>query len=399
MKYFFRDRHFEYQVQRAVGAASAGQADTAEVIEICRHIRSGDCGSWYREWKKAADRIREFGVQSLKKGYAVTASESFLRAASYYRAAEFYLYGSKTEEVCEIHALATKCFNKAAEYMPADISAVCIPFEGTTIAAHFYRAQTKSPAPTVIAMTGNDGTKEELYAIGTGAVARGMHCIAFDGPGQGESYRLQGIPFRYNYETVIKAVIDYLVHDQSVDKSRIVLWGESMGGYFAPRAAAFEKRIAACIANSGLYDCLGFSPATLTKRSELLAFVEHHKVLFNNTVHFLMKCSTSFDWRFRHGCASFGVKTPADYFLGLKQFCLSDTVQNIKCPVLVTADENEVKARREQPQILYNALSCPKTYLFFSNTEGAGSHCEQGCRLYANGRIFNWIEKTLSVLS
>ena len=39
-----------------------------------------------------------------------------------------------------------------------------------------------------------------------------------------------------------------------IDTSRIGIWGLSLGGYYAPRAAAFEKRIKACIGICGPYD-------------------------------------------------------------------------------------------------------------------------------------------------
>ena len=39
-----------------------------------------------------------------------------------------------------------------------------------------------------------------------------------------------------------------------LDRDHIGLWGVSLGGYYAPRAVAFEKRIKACIALSGPFD-------------------------------------------------------------------------------------------------------------------------------------------------
>ena len=50
------------------------------------------------------------------------------------------------------------------------------------------------------------------------------------------------------------AVVDWLETRRDVDAARIGLWGVSLGGYYAPRAAAFEKRIKACIALSGPYE-------------------------------------------------------------------------------------------------------------------------------------------------
>ena len=74
----------------------------------------------------------------------------------------------------------------------------------------------------------------------------------FDGPGQGEAE--YDWPIRGNYETAVTAVCDYIETRADLDAARIGLWGVSLGGYYAPRAAAFEPRIRACVALSGPYD-------------------------------------------------------------------------------------------------------------------------------------------------
>ena len=55
------------------------------------------------------------------------------------------------------------------------------------------------------------------------------------------------------YEKPVKAVIDYIETRSDVDAQRVGIWGVSFGGYYAPRAAAFDKRIKACVALSGPY--------------------------------------------------------------------------------------------------------------------------------------------------
>jgi 2,6-dihydroxypseudooxynicotine hydrolase len=71
----------------------------------------------------------------------------------------------------------------------------------------------------------------------------------FEGPGQGEAQ--YDLPIRGDYEVPVKAVIDYVEARSDLDRKRIGMWGVSLGGYYAPRAAAFEKRIKACIALGG----------------------------------------------------------------------------------------------------------------------------------------------------
>ena len=70
--------------------------------------------------------------------------------------------------------------------------------------------------------------------------------------------------FRYDYEVPIGAVIDYAVSRPDVDPDRIAAIGYSMGGYFVPGAAAYDKRIAACVADCLLPDA--YTPMVATRR-------------------------------------------------------------------------------------------------------------------------------------
>ena len=106
--------------------------------------------------------------------------------------------------------------------------------------------------PVVILVPGLDSVKEELHNYGDDFLRRGMAVLAIDGPGQGEMEFEH--PMRYDYEVPIKYAIDYLESRLDVDAGRVGLMGVSLGGYYAPRAAAFEPRLKAVIANAGAYD-------------------------------------------------------------------------------------------------------------------------------------------------
>jgi len=98
---------------------------------------------------------------------------------------------------------------------------------------------------------GLDSAKEEMDDYENRFLKRGLATFAFDGPGQGEGeYDFSLCP---EYEKPVKAVIDCLEKRVDIDLARIGIWGVSLGGYFAPRAACFEKRIKACVALSGAY--------------------------------------------------------------------------------------------------------------------------------------------------
>ena len=79
-----------------------------------------------------------------------------------------------------------------------------------------------------------------------------MATLAIDGPGQGEAE--YDIPICGDYERAAKAVCDWIEERNDLDPKRIAIWGVSLGGYYAPRAAAFEKRVRACIALSGPFE-------------------------------------------------------------------------------------------------------------------------------------------------
>jgi 2,6-dihydroxypseudooxynicotine hydrolase len=99
---------------------------------------------------------------------------------------------------------------------------------------------------------GLDSAKEEMHAYEQLFLERGLATFAFDGPGQGEGER--DFVIRPDYEVPVGAVIDHLQTREDLDGERIGLWGVSLGGYYAPRAAAYEPRVRACVALSGPYD-------------------------------------------------------------------------------------------------------------------------------------------------
>jgi 2,6-dihydroxypseudooxynicotine hydrolase len=106
--------------------------------------------------------------------------------------------------------------------------------------------------PILIMAPGLDSTKEELHAYEEPFLARGIAILAIDGPGQGEAE--YEIPICGDYERTAHAVCDWIEKRPELDASKIAMWGVSLGGYYAPRATAYEKRIKACIGISGPFE-------------------------------------------------------------------------------------------------------------------------------------------------
>jgi 2,6-dihydroxypseudooxynicotine hydrolase len=129
---------------------------------------------------------------------------------------------------------------------------VAIPFEGRHLYGNLRKPAGSAKAPVVVMCMGLDSAKEEMDDYENRFLKRGLATLAFDGPGQGEAE--YDFPICPEYEKPVGAVIDYLESRPDIDRDRIGVWGVSLGGYYAPRAAAFEKRIKACVALSGAFE-------------------------------------------------------------------------------------------------------------------------------------------------
>jgi len=256
MHVIFNDAQFDFQTLRLLGSAASGDAEVGEVLSTAYRIREGDFESWTAEWLKTARRVHEIAEGSLDRGCRVSAREAYFRASNYYRAAEFYLHGDPSDpRIIDFSRSARACFEQALGLTSLAVERVAIPYQGTSLPGYFYRAdEAEARAPTLIVHTGYDGTQEELRATATAATSRGMNCLTFEGPGQGAVIREQGLGFRPDWEAVVTPVVDHVLDLATVDPERIALLGISFGGYLAPRAAAFEHRLAACIANGGVFD-------------------------------------------------------------------------------------------------------------------------------------------------
>jgi dienelactone hydrolase len=132
------------------------------------------------------------------------------------------------------------------------------------MAAILRRPSGATNAPVVVLVGGLDSVKEELQVFADYILRRGMAVLALDGPGQGET----GLSMKIEpaYEKPIAATIDFLGKAAGIDFSRLGLYGQSLGGHYVIRAAAFEPRVRAAVSSSGPYSLAdrwdGFSPTS-----------------------------------------------------------------------------------------------------------------------------------------
>jgi 2,6-dihydroxypseudooxynicotine hydrolase len=213
--------------------------------------RINDWSDWGPEWMITAQAHEAMGEQAWEEGHLISAVDSFLAAARCYHLSYFL---SVDDDEAHAHGLAkmVECHDRVLPHMAPPVEKITIPFPEADLTALLSVPAGVGPHPVVMFLPGLDSTKEQRHGGRGSLLRRGLAVLSLDGPGQGEiSTKL---PIRHDYEVAISAAIDALEGDDRIDTGRVGLIGASLGGYYACRAAAFEPRVTAAVANCGPYD-------------------------------------------------------------------------------------------------------------------------------------------------
>src|SRR6266571_5801247 len=373
MRLVFEDQTFSFELLRALSYAPYGGADIGECLVTASHIREGDFESWHEQWSKTARRVHALADDALHHGKRVSAREAYLRASNYYRTAEFFLHGNPQDpRILATWRNSRTTFRQAVKLMDTPVEQVLIPYEGTALTGYFYRPDdSQKLRPTLIVHGGYDSIGEELYLqVAAAAIQRGYNCLTFEGPGQGALIREQHLPFHPDWEKVVTPVVDSVLTRPEVDPARIALMGISLGGYLAPRAAAFEHRLAALIANDGLYSYHFSEKArAVTRVADLFG-----RTIAQYTLKKVMQRKSGIRWAIENGLFTFQVGSIWDLIDATESWSLEGVANKITCPTLVCEAEGD-HFFAGQPKMLYEALTCPKTLMRFTAERQYGSPC------------------------
>jgi pimeloyl-ACP methyl ester carboxylesterase len=304
-----------YQFRRGLGETQEGGGSVSEVMQAGSRMIPGDLESWHAEWMRIADRNWKRGLSEEQSGHIRTAMNCFLRAADYYRQAEFHLEPDDPRRLPTFEKMEA-CSHKFIGRLNPPGEVVEIPYEpGKPICGYFIRAPFPGDKlPVLICMGGLDSIKDEMWFMQAhGCLQRGISVLMIDGPGQGGTLRRHKIVTRADSEVPIGKCIDWLERRPDVDQFRIAVCGSSLGGYYAARAACYEPRLAAAISHGAIWsvhDMWG------TKGDD-----------FGLAMHIR--------W-------VFGAKTMAEAYELMKPFTLKGHLEHMACPYLVLHGGHDV---------------------------------------------------------
>ncbi len=350
----------------------------AEADRCVRQLRAhvGDDEKWFEVWRDSGDRLYKSARAEEEKRHRLTAAGTFLRACAHYQHGEHFRQ-PKDEASLTVYRQSIDCFRRYAELIDRPrIELVDVPFKGGAFPAIYVHAENTSAKrnPAIVRFPGFDTQKELQFLRGiTDITRRGMSVLIVDGPGQGEALRFRGLHLHHEFEIAGSAAIDYLETRDDVDKDRIGVVALSLGGYFAPRCAAFDKRYKACVAWGAIWDYY----ATWEKRIKALK-------------------EASLPVPADHLLWVTGTETFEEALSKLQGFRLDGVAQKVECAFLLTHGTEDAQVPMADAQKLFDSIgSKDKTFRVFDAEEGGAQHCQRDYLTLVSTFIADWLEEKL----
>jgi alpha-beta hydrolase superfamily lysophospholipase len=384
---FFKDPSYNFEAVRVFNDVAAAGGDSGEALHAIANIKGGDADSWYTAWLAAGDRTL---ARSQHINDARSRGNALLRAHTYYRSAEFFLAPDDARRADAYRK------NVLAFYQGLDAQGV--PYERSMIAygsshlnAVYYPGSAGADSrPLLVVVGGYDSTLEELYlGIAAAAHQRGYSVLAYEGPGQGAVLREQGLTMQADWEKPNAAVLDAFLSNHPKPR-KIVLLGESLGGYLAPRAAAFDTRIDGVVAYDIWYD--GYAIATRHVPSFVFWLHAHG---YDGVLQSLTRRNpdSGSRWAVANGQWVFGVHGMFDVLDAFKAYRLAPVAAQIRQDVLLLAGTEDHFVPIEQLELTKKALTAAHsvTAVSFDAASGGALHCQMGAPSLWQGVLFDWM--------
>jgi len=333
--------------------------------------------------QEAATKITD--VPSLKREIITQAEKAYaekryFNAVGYFRVAEFFTPLTESNKM-ELFDKMIDAFNMAAKDEAVERHA--IPYQdGFLETLHLVPEESNN---VIVMCGGYDALIEELYPIAASFAHAGYEVILYEGPGQGSTRYKHGLTFTHEWEKPTRAVLDYFKVED------VTLIGMSLGGYLAPRAAAFEPRVSRVVAWDHYY---GFTDCTYTIFPPILRlWVKLLMVLKAKSI-LSRKPENGYHYLVSHGMYLTGTDNFYDWWLHMSQYSFPSIAHLVTQDVLVLAGEEDFASPMKFFPRYIKALKNAKTVKgnIFTKEEHAEQHNQLGNIKLVVDFILDWVD-------
>ena len=358
-------------------------ARIGEIEEMCAPLqeaaRQPDAAASraFREtWTAMADKLCGLAEDDEARGRLISAGDKYSRAAIYYLTAErLQAHGAPGRE--QLYARFLDVFARGVRLSGENCQRVEIPYDGGVLSALYVRAYSATgAAPVLVQVNGLDSTKEMKYRVGLPRwlAQRGVSSLVVDQPGTGEALRLHGMTAVYNSEVWASKIVDWLETRDDINPQRIGMEGVSLGGYYCPRAVAFEPRFACGVVWGANHDWRDVQKKRLDKEGSFP--VPHY-------------------WE--HVRWVWGAKDIDDFMRIAENVHLDGVLDRIRVPFLVTHGERDSQIPLAWAERTYQQLTnSPQRELkVFTAREGGVQHSSFDNSANAGAYIADWVAEVL----
>jgi len=380
--YFPENYRWSHGLLIGLNSAPWGGAEIGEVNRIGLRLKGsvGNDDAWFREWAREGRTVEDRGRDLIARGRSLSGAQYLQRASMYYHVGERFLQ-PKSKAGNDAYMRGVACLRDAAKFFRRPkLEHVEIPYGDTSLPAIYVHAEpvkSGGKVPAVVFFDGLDVTKEIQYLKGVAdLVARGIACLIVDGPGNGESIRFRDLYLRHDTEHYATPVYEYLAKRPEVDPNRIGVMAISLGGYYAPRAAAMEPRYACCIAWGAQWD---------------------YQKIWQDRFDRLARADTpSLSVAAQHISWVLNATSQEDALKRLAPFKLDGVVQKMQCPFLMLHGEGDEQIPLPEAQKCFDAVgSKNKVMKLFTREEGGYHHCQIDNQSICSAYMWDWLEETL----
>ena len=358
-------------------------ARIGEIEEMCAPLQeaakapdAAGTKAFRETWVRMADKLLALADEDEARGRSISAGDKRLRAANYMLTAE-RLQAHNAEGRIDLYKRFLAAFLQGLAQTGATARRVEIPYGGKNLSALFVPAYGVSGRqPVLVQVNGLDSTKEMKYLVGLPEwlARRGVASLIVDQPGTGEALRLHGLVARFDSEHWASRVVDWLENQPEIDPKRIGMEGVSLGGYYCPRAVAFEPRIACGVVWGANHDWRDVQKRRLEREGDFP--VPHY-------------------WA--HVCWVWGARNIDEFMAIAENVHLDGILDRIRVPFLVTHGQKDSQIPLKWAERTYEQLvNSPKRELkVFTEREGGVQHSSFDNSANAGAYIADWVAETL----